>query len=134
MKISATLNSNVFHVSKFIPYTTNKCETSSSSSSKSSSSFSDQGGSSSFSSLSSKTDSELEHVSTPSEKSSSSSREDNKNINENINKEKMEKKGKFSKVPLFLDDTKVGQGKHLHVIQLQSYRMSLLPYVTADAL
>jgi hypothetical protein len=39
-----------------------------------------------------------------------------KNLMENINREKMEKKVKYSKVPLFLDDTKVGQGKHLHVI------------------
>ena len=100
----------MFHVSKFIPYTTNKSETSSSSSSKSSSDISDIKEDCSFSSLSSKTDSELKHVSTPSEKSSSTDREDiaYNNVVENINKEKMEKKGKFSKVPLFLDDTKVG--------------------------
>ena len=30
----------------------------------------------------------------------------------------MEKKAKFPKRPLYLDDSQVGQGKHLHVIQL----------------
>ena len=44
----------------------------------------------------------------------------------------MEKRVKFPQVPLYLDETQVEQGKHLHVIQLQSYRMSLLPYVNKE--
>lgn len=53
--------------------------------------------------------------------SKSSSREDyarNFRIKEHFNFE-----------PLFLDDTKLGQGKHKHVVSLPSYKMSMLPFV-----
>lgn len=46
----------------------------------------------------------------------------------------MKKELKFPKRQLYLDDTHVGQGKHLHVIQLESYRISLLPYVNPDTM
>lgn len=45
----------------------------------------------------------------------------------------MKKQVKFPKRPLYLDDTQLGQGKYMHIIQLESYRMSLLPYVNADS-
>lgn len=61
----------------------------------------------SFSSVSSKTDSELEHISTPSEASSASSREDldQGSDYEVKNIEKMEKRSKFPKESLYLDDS-----------------------------
>ena len=57
--------------------------------------------------MSSKTDSELNHVSTPSDSSSASSRE---NLDKVLGKDdknlgKMEKKAKFPLIPLYLDDT-----------------------------
>lgn len=110
-KESITLqqNSNVFHVTKLIPY--KKKVKASSSSSRSSSgtnhSYFSNNSIKSFSSVSSKTDSELKHVSTPSEKDSASSREDlNQDSDQEIkNQEKMVKKAKFPKVPLYLDDS-----------------------------
>ena len=71
-----------------------------------------------ISSASSSTDSELDHISTPSEKSSASSRENlDMNMEHNqMNQLKMKKKVRFPKRPLYLDDTQLGQGKHMHVI------------------
>ena len=45
----------------------------------------------------------------------------------------MNKKAKFPKKPLYLDDSKLAQGKYKHVLQLESYRMSVIPFVNADA-
>ncbi len=49
-------------------------------------------------------------MSTPSESSKASSREylGQTNVQEKINREKMKKKGKFSKKILYLDDTQLG--------------------------
>ena len=110
--ITNTLNSNVFHVMKHIPYQKKK-RGKSQDGSWSSSSKSNESGSvsnisySTISTVSSKTDSELNHVSTPSDTSSASSREDLDKVlgKDDKNLEKMEKKVKFSFIPLYLDDT-----------------------------
>jgi hypothetical protein len=137
---SSALSSNVFHVFKFIPYKKknlhNNSMSSQTSSSSSTENFSDMSQMSinSFSTISSKTDSELEHIQASEESSSTSSREiEQRSEQEYKNIEKMEKRSKFPKQILYLDDSLLGQGKNMHVIQLASYRMSLLPYVSADS-
>ena len=44
----------------------------------------------------------------------------------------MEKKFSWPTRVLYLDDSKQELGKHYLVIKLQSYRMSMLPYVNPD--
>lgn len=44
----------------------------------------------------------------------------------------MKKKQLFPKKALYLDDSEIGQGKNMHIVQLQSYRMSLLPYLSEE--
>ena len=62
--------------------------------------------------------------------SSASSRED---LDEGLgNVERMGKRMKFKEKPLYIDDSHIGQGKYMHVVQLQSYRMSILPFVSVD--
>jgi hypothetical protein len=135
--------SNVFHVFKLIPYKKKNLRSHSSGSS-SSSSKSSKSSNSKFSDFSSQSlnslspessnDSEKKHISTPSDTSSASSREKLEELSqlENLNQEKMRKKQAFPKKPLYLDDSEIGQGKNMHIIQLQSYRMSMLPYVSQE--
>ena len=126
------LKAPIFHVSKIVPHKKKKRGDSSTSNSNTNSHSED----SILSSLVySSSDTDHQHISTPSEDSSASSREiaDKKSEEEQLNKKKMEKKVNFPKKPLYLDDSHLGQGKYMHVIQLQSYRMSLLPYVNADS-
>ena len=114
---NADLNSNVFHVMKFIPYKRRNARIDSSDSSSKSeannSDFMDETNISEIrliSSASSSTDSELDHISTPSEKSSISSRENlDMNMEQNQkNQQKMKKKVRFPKRSLYLDDTQLG--------------------------
>ena len=132
---------NPFCVFKLIPYKKKNAKESSDSSSSSSSSSTgsltdwSESMSSSFSSGGSSTDSQHIHLSTSSDSSSASSREDIQNDDikqNNIIQEKIERKFKYPPKPLYLDDSYLGQGKKMHIIQLPSFRMSLLPYVSEE--
>lgn len=94
------MSTDAFHVLKFIPYKRRNARASSSSSTSDSDSNISQ--LILDSSVGSSTDSELKHVSTPSDKSSASSREEEVDRD---NQRNMEKKVKFPKKPLYLDDT-----------------------------
>ena len=107
------MSTDAFHVLKFIPYRRRNAKASSSSSSSDNDSNISQV--SLDSSVESSTDSEFEHVSTPSDKSSASSREEEVDRDNQL---RIEKKVKFPKKPLYLDDTQLGQGRNMHVVQL----------------
>lgn len=90
--MTSTLNHSVYHVMKFIPYRRQGHSDSSSSSSTVQSEELDKESNSEIVSLDSSTDSDdIQHISTPSNRSSASSREELDKISqiENQNKEKM---------------------------------------------
>lgn len=115
--ISKNLNTNVHHIMKIIPWNQQVSDSSSSTSSQDSDNESNNS-IIEFQSVTSQTDSEIQHISTPSESESQKSHQDSdkNNEQEQINLKKMQKKARFPKTPLYLDDTLVGQGKHMHVV------------------